>query len=312
MKLSLSELISELRTKSKDKLILFAGAGISIGSKLPSWSEFLDYYLQYCRRLLNDFIDSRESDIKQKGSSIYSEELIEGFKKVVDSAEASKSHPLKAISLLNLKLEELPFYENLKHDIYDAVFKMFADKEPNEIHKAIIRAKFSCILTTNYDNLLTKAARELNNDYRRNVYDYTKTQQIASCMYNSTPFILHVHGSVESFLTGKPNLILTKNDYQRIAKDNSVFRFLLKSLFLDNNVIFVGFGNTDPHILDIIDEMDYFFPRKMKSNDMPTYYLLTDKVSEVDELLTSYSSLRYVIIDHASDDLKNLFEELRK
>ncbi len=307
--MKLSNLLTELKSKKRENLILFAGAGISIGSGLYNWDAFLTSYVEFCEKMANTF------DYRKKDDPRYKEDDIIEFKKNIELAKKSEDK-LKGISLLNLTLEAFSFVDSLQTQLFSDVFQIFISKKPNDLHRKIIECNFPCILTSNYDDLLEKASVELGiTEYDAFSLDYSQEQQIATCMYNKKKFILHVHGSARFFVKNS-NLIVTKKDYLEIMKKHQVFRYLLKCILLDKDILFVGYGQNDPHIQDLLEEMDLFFPEKSKAdnfgkNHLPSFYFLTDEVSDINLAFAKHSRVKYVKIDYKTD-FNILFDELKK
>ena len=138
-----------------DSLTFFVGAGISKLSNAPSWKELID---SICILMGMDVKDEYSSDEFLRIPQIYYN--------YINKDDAS-------------------YYSFLEEKISSHTLKT------NEVHKLIYSFKPSSIITTNYDNLLEKAALEKCMTYKCVACD----SEIAGI--NGNRFILKVHGDFE-------------------------------------------------------------------------------------------------------------------
>lgn len=98
-----------------NKLVIFVGAGVSIGAGLPSWGA-----------------------------------LVEEYKKRLDLSEADKYLPESY-----LKIPQYYYNKRGFKEYYDVLYRVFDKNcVPNKIHTLIYKLSPQHIITTNYDNLL--------------------------------------------------------------------------------------------------------------------------------------------------------------
>lgn len=310
-------LIDELvELKQKNKLIIFVGSGVSKDSGLPTWSEFVDSFITLCEKLYSTFIQLQNSEIKRNNVAVeYTDEIINDLKRVIDITQKDKvSHPMEVLSVLRDKIEELKAktsYKQIDDELHKIVFSGFFNKTPNKLHKHIILSNFPCIITTNYDTLLEEAADELNKiEYKTNSFSFKSPEEIASKLYTKEPLIIHLHGVLNYSGTQLNDLIIDSKDYQKIRKTNPATSFILRSLFLDYSIMFVGFGKNDPHINDVMEEMSYYFPGGLDSKLMPQYYIFTNSISEIVSERGKKIRTKFIKIDY-SKDFDTIFAALK-
>ncbi len=195
----------------------------------------------------------------------------------------------------------------------EQILGQFLSKEPNAYHEDIILSNYPIILTTNYDDLLFKAAKKLSvKEYLYSVFDFNQPEEIANKLYFKEPFIFHIHGKARIY-DGSfkfDNIILTKDDYQKIRKDRPAFSQLLRSIFLQNTVLFVGYGANDPHLNDVFEEMSYLFPENSLTN---RHYVVWKKDANFSKIQSEYNKLnrlQFITIDDYSE-YSTLFSYLK-
>jgi hypothetical protein len=175
-------------------------------------------------------------------------------------------------TVLKHRLSDLPLNikTNVENDFKKWFFRLFANADPNQQHRDIALTNYPFILTSNYDTLLEDAAKEIGSPYSS--LSFSEAPLIAEAIYTNTPAIIHVHGKCSDILLEK--IILTSDDYARIIKkQHQGFSFSLQSMFLRYSTLFVGYGASDPHLEDLIEEFALYFDYT-KSDNMSRNYLV--------------------------------------
>lgn len=111
--------------------------------------------------------------------------------------------------------------------------------EPSSLHVDLLNLPWSDVLTTNYDTLLERAARQVAE------YNYQLILSDQDLIHSQPPRIIKLHGSfpnVEPF-------IITEEDYRRYPKDFSPFVNTVQQSLLENTLCLVGFSGDDPNFL---------------------------------------------------------------
>lgn len=275
------------------KLSIFAGSGISVDSGLPTWDGLVDRYIGYCK-ILNSTLDP-----------IYQ------FTDVINDAEKNKGKDLiETITALKQKVSECE-HAGINTDFLDSnLNETFSGKRPNEYHKAIVSTDYNHIITTNYDELLEKAAMNLGyNNLITRSYSYNDSQNISGAVYSGKTAIIHAHGKISKIKMN--DLVITKKDYISIMKYNPGFRMSINALFITNSVLFVGYGGSDPHFEDIIDDLNFTLKWDQSRSDLPKCYIMlkADKITPIREYLSKYNRID-IISFNMFDEMKEFLDQL--
>lgn len=189
-----------------NSLTFFVGAGISKLSNAPKWSELID---AFCAKI---GIDKKES---------YSNEEF-------------------------LSIPQMYYYSIGQNDAeyYSFIDSCFGKTEllPNAIHKLLFSFNPHAFVTTNFDDLLEKAAVECCQAFKVAACDEEISQ------INGDRFILKLHGDLKH-----KNLVLKEEDYLNYSEDFKLTETLLKSIFATNTVVFIGYGLNDYNIKLILN-----------------------------------------------------------
>lgn len=273
------------------KLCIFAGSGVSVEkpSKLPTWEGFVDKYIEICKSLSDTVKDQID------------------FTSIIDDATSYRGKDIvgtiTALKNFIVKCKESGLVPALSEN---EINTMFASSNYNEYHKAIVGTNYKHILTTNYDLLLENAA--LKTGYKKlsaKTYTYKNLDRISEMIYTNSPAIVHIHGASP----GVPleEFIITKDDYKKIKDKNPGFRLLMNTLFTSNSMLMVGYGGSDPHLEDIIDDINLSlgWQTSQKQLELPTYYLilLKDKCSAIREYIKNQSRTKVISVDSFEESL---------
>ena len=112
---------------------------------------------------------------------------------------------------------------------------------PGELHKKLLKLRWSDVFTTNYDTLLERAADKVTN--RRYNVVICQEDLVNS---NNAPRILKLHGSFPSY---RP-FIITEEDYRTYPVKfccNGLIQF--SKHYLDECILQLGFSCEDPNFI---------------------------------------------------------------
>ncbi len=180
-----------------NKLIVFVGSGVSSASGISSWHDLI-------RELA---ISLGIEDDEFSGDDYF-------------------------------KIPEYYFNERGKKEYCDKVKCILNDQEvgTNSIHRIIFEQLYpQHVITTNYDNLLTKANRE----YGSNFSIVSNDEQLVGA--NNSKLIIQMHGNFDNF-------VLKESDYDSYSNHFKLIETYIKGLFATNVVLFLGFSANDPNI----------------------------------------------------------------
>lgn len=279
---------------SSGRLIAFVGSGISVDSKLPTWDGFLDSFILFCREVKTEY---------GKGSPDAIEAILPDALLANADLERSK-RPAHVALVLKDALMRAPenLRSNIQRDFQKWFYRSFDRAEPNKKHHQIVSTNYPYILTSNYDLLLEEAQKPIGAPYST-LSLLSEKERVASALYLRQPAIIHVHGTYEDALFDK--IVFTARDYIEVVKKRYPgSSFLLQSLFLNYSTVFFGYGASDPHLEDLMEELSYYLDFKADAN-LPKNYLvvLKDKVAQggVFEKFKSYIRTELIAIDTLQD-----------
>ncbi|GAB2763234.1 SIR2 family protein [Rhabdobacter roseus] len=304
MKMELDQGIKELSELiQKNNLVIFAGSGVSVDSGLPSWDNLLLNFMEMAKDLPLSSRDKKDLT-----------ELIDDAQK---QHNENKFDPIKVATVIKDKirgcnLNEYPL-ASAKYQYW--LSSVFMNKKPNSNHDLIVQTNYPCILTSNYDLLFEEAANNNNfQDLAERTYSYTDELKIMSSIYSSTPCVIHVHGSIVNLSIDQ--IIFTKDDYNKlILKKYNGFAFALRMIFTRYSTLFVGYGASDPHLEEVMEEIaDYFPLHGEDKHPLPYSYLvvLRSKAGAILEKWKNRVRTNLILIDDYSQynqllsTLKNL------
>lgn len=217
---------------------VLVGAGASKGAGLPLWSE-----------LLTKMIDAAVAH------------------RVIDSAREAEYRSLVARPDKFLMVAS-GLKDNLRSHFDPFIEETFlAPKpKPTPLHQALVSLnKLQFIVTTNYDTLLERAYRKLDDDV--SVCSFTDTGEVQRRLSRREFFILKAHGDATK-LGNK--IILTDADYRNLLFNQRAYQSLLSAMFTMFTIVFVGASMTDPEISLLLSYIaDSFSP-----GAGPTHYAL--------------------------------------
>ena len=197
--------IEELK---KGNCVALVGAGLSKPLKIPDW-EKLVYEL------------ARFSRLKYS-----KEEIEESLDKRLDVAEEARSYWEKEDDL----------------DKYDDFLKERCQPKQvpyNPVHTTLLQVKFISYLTTNFDNVLDNAAKDVNDG------EMLKNTQILPDFDPTllrTRKLFYLHGKIQS-----RNIVLTRSEYDR-AYGYKRMKDLLWNVYSNMTIVMIGFSLEDPYI----------------------------------------------------------------
>jgi hypothetical protein len=283
---------------------LFAGSGVSVDSGLPTWDGMLSKFVDFCEEVKAELDPTTIS--KVMNGTNYDEFI-------THARDRTSKNPLRVASVLKnwLKLTsaETNNVPDIKRNFSKWLVENFGNGLPNDNHKFIVKTNYPYILTTNYDPLLEKAAKECGfNKLAANNYSFTKASQAASVIYEKNPSIFYLHGDLYSLVVD--DFVLTSEDYVKIRKDYPGFTMAINTLFMTHSILFVGYGGSDPHLEDFMEELSYNLDW-MSTPQLPKYYivLMRDKVDHILDKYKGQLRTDIIVIDNYSEST-NLLREL--
>lgn len=286
MQYSMSDALPKIKELlSERRLSIFAGSGISVSSGLPAWDGFIDKYIEICEDL-NESID--DPSLR--------------FSEIIDDAKKHKSKDLIATATALKDKVKICTEHGIDTDfVDDELNSLFYKALPNDYHRAIVSTNFRHIITTNYDTLLEKAARELGyKSLLTRSYSYMDQKKISMAIYSGNTAIIHAHGKISDIKLDQ--FVLTNDDYLAIMKHNPGFRLIINSIFLTTSVLFVGYGGSDPHFEDVISDLNATLNWSNDGDALPRCFIMLrkDKITPIRKFLSDKHRVDIITFDDYS------------
>jgi hypothetical protein len=143
-----------------------------------------------------------------------------------------------------------------------------APKEPQPVHEDIAATDYRGIITTNYDHLIELAIAFKRKELPA-VFTHDSVQDLGAALYDEDRFfVFKLHGDI-----ARPDtVVLTDRDYDRLILHSPALRSFLQAIFLNFNLLFVGYSVSDRDFELVLKEMELVFA----GNTPPHYALLPD------------------------------------
>lgn len=181
--------------RDSGKLVLFIGAGVSMNSNYPSWNELIKNYAEALGINKNSYTPDDY-----------------------------------------LKIPQYYYNEHGQINYYNILNKQFEKKIlTNSIHSLLYELNPSEIVTTNFDDLLEKAASEYGAVYDviKRDSDVPHSQKIKN--------IIKMHGDLIL-----RNIVFKEEDYLSYSRNFPIIETYVKSLIATKTVLFIGYSFNDP------------------------------------------------------------------
>lgn len=237
------EQLQELFKKFEAAPFLFIGSGISKRYlKTESWEALIKKFCDLIGENFTKLKSQADGDYQKMASllvEIYSdkwwESSIKGDKdEVYSTSLIKKDSPLKI---------EISNYLNSAHQAK-------IDESHIEEIKLLETSKVDGIITTNWDLFLESLFPKFTK--------YIGQDGLIASRSHGVAEIYKIHGCCSA-----PNsLVLTGEDYVEFRRKNPYLSSKLLTLFIEHPIIFLGYSLSDPHILEILEEIVRCFPEK--------------------------------------------------
>lgn len=140
--------------------------------------------------------------------------------------------PLRLAEEFRSGLGDAALTDFLRRRIRDDAF------EPGQIHRDLLDLPWSDVLTTNYDSLLERAAKDA-----RHPYDLVLTEN--DLAHARGPRIIKLHGS----LRDGAGVVISEEDYRTYPQRQAAFVNTARQVFIENELCLLGFSGDDPNFL---------------------------------------------------------------
>lgn len=226
---------------SEDGTVLFIGAGISAWSGLPGWGQLLNEMADYVEHSGGDSTNIRNY---------------------------SNSQPLLAADFGCSALQNEDFNTFIRSACRLNVAK------PSVVHQLLIDLGVSCYITTNYDQLLEQALRQNGTLSGFKVITNREPTDCAGLLHlRRRGFIFKPHGDVDQV----ESIVLSNKQYNDLYENGNKFYTYraIETLLTTRDVVFVGFGLTDPDFMRIMGKI-----RNEFGTNLNTHYAIMPDISQ--------------------------------
>lgn len=204
-------------------------------------------------------------------------ELIQALKKELPSNLKDEADDLKTAQLYKDSRGHKEYIDKIKKEL------KYGKASFNPIHEAILNLNPCHIITTNYDDLLEQALRNIGKQYQL----IRKDEDLPHTQYAN--MLIKMHGDFET-----NNIVLTENDYYNYKDNFPLINAFVQSLFATNLILFVGFSFNDMNLKIILNSL-----KKLLKNDFQPVYLLSNNAA--DNVHISYFKNKGVNVTWLSD-----------
>jgi hypothetical protein len=237
------------------RVVPFVGSGLSRqidGTKFPSWSDLIAELLTNA---------SNRGYIKDE-QAVDVSALIDS-KQLAFAAELIRK---------NTPRDEFMYFLESRFSFDTSAYAL-------EEHLRLLRLEPNLIMTTNYDRLLEDAYARLKRrapvvgDFRDSVRIHNRLQRTKTII---NPIIFKIHGDIEDI----DSMIICENDFKRIEYQEPTFNSILSNIFLNNVLLFIGYGMRDPEIIRHLEANNSL----LRKSAQPHYALVPRRFSNRTEM----------------------------
>lgn len=183
------------------------------------------------------------------------DKMLNGFSESADEIKSNHPYP-HIIQLIEDRFGLQRRNRAIKNAIPDADYK------PGVLHQEILNTRYfpwQAIITTNIDTLIEKTLLELD-------VAHTPVVQASDFTNISGIPVFKMHGSIEQ----EDSYVFSENEYLDFETKKSSFVTKLRSLFLENNCLFLGYSLADPDFKQIYHSVEQVLGFQRQSR--PTSY----------------------------------------
>lgn len=163
----------------------------------------------------------------------------------------------------------------------DTIFRPYMNAQPNKIHNHIYRIKPRHLITTNYDSIL-------EDKMNSGVSKYEVIKEDNDIPYSKADrYLIKMHGDLL-----KKNIVLKEEDYLEYENKFYMISTLIKSLIMNNTILFIGYSLNDSTFNSIFRLVQKGF----SGNARNAYFFTVNKPNDV--VIEYYKNKGIRIISH--------------
>lgn len=223
----------------KEKLLVFAGSGVSDPTGIPTWRKLLEN-LQLTYRIPGVNVEDIDSNNFPEIAQMF-------YRHFEENDCLSQYHDILKNNLRALKISHTPLQQQI-------IYIGFNNN----------------VVTTNFDTTFEDTFSHLN------VYGNTELtcdfQSIPSLSADNINkkkgLITYLHGRIES-----NEIIFTLLDYEKHYKNSHAMKELYYDLYTNYTLLFIGFSFEDRYVKQVLYDVKSQILEKIKNSELPTNYL---------------------------------------
>ena len=192
--------------------------------------------------------------------------------------------------------------ENINRStLFDYLNTTFVDKDevPSVFH-AIVRAPFAFYITTNYDNNIERAYKESRGQHLRVVLP-DNIEEALVALRDDEPFVLKIHGCARK----GASCVIGREHYRNTIYNNRHVRYVLAAILATRPIVFLGYGQRDPHVTRYFDYERSILPHAVMQRFA---FVQRNNTNVVMESYLRRLNVSCIEMDKW-DDLKNILEQ---
>jgi hypothetical protein len=243
----------------RDGIFIFLGAGLSFGvrrARKETDGGVIEYEYEFSEQDDEDRFPSWTQLVNRMKKHLYYHPLLKSKKRLINRF-FREAGPLDCAEL---------FWKYTQEQNYWAFLRRQFGSRPNDVydltpsHRALTQLPIQKIFTTNYDELIETAYRnvKINPLISASAHDFMDNKG-----KKGQHHLIKLHGTIGSPYT----IVLTRTDYAKSRRDRAeMFRYLANE-FEDSTFLFVGFSLQDPNFNILFDDARY----AMQGQNPPSY-----------------------------------------
>lgn len=147
--------------------------------------------------------------------------------------DLSFSDPLRVAEEYRAYFGQASLNDQIRFEIDDEAWR------PGALYSSLLTLPWSEIMTTNWDTLLERAAKDIHNPY------YSPVTKPSDLAWAQSPRIVKLHGTI-----GATDIfIATQEDYRSYPDKFAPFVNFARQVFIENELCLLGFSGDDPNFL---------------------------------------------------------------